>query len=704
MSETTNSIKYSFTERYTPSYTQEEVVETFNNKLEFDNWMANEVNNHARFVLRKTYLPKSPVDAPYQVVQTDYYVCDHSGIPGLKPASENGGPPKRRRMVKKESKRVGCPAKFTVNVLNNGECKVTYQWIHLNHDPTEWEEIATEGLDDETRAWLQEQVDKQMNWRSISALLRMNHDEMDAVEEEIEQRGRFPRVMSINYRAVQNLVQSRINGLSRRNALDKRSVELWLEELSGKGGCSTLWKVHPNGGPFLVSWISPRQKKILEKAEEWCIDSTHKTCKSFIDGSDCYLFSIVVVNPVTRRGVPVCFFVTNMEAIPVLKEWLLWVAANNNLSVKRVMIDCSAAETAAIKEVFGSTVDILLCHWHIKRAWETHLKRDVKVANASDATKQLRNRVRASINNLMYCTSSEEFDNKWQEFKDQYVQCSVFVAYMTSQWIPKKTLWVKAWRLDATFQTNNYVESYHQVLKGKYLGKSRNLRVDRIIYILATQMVNDYRWDAMMVNYGAARASLKVFEVENKAKADRVAENEDVARLMIGDVDDTTFCCQSFTNQGISYRVSVANGTIASCSCPYNKGICKHMFLVSAVKMLPFLHQYRPVPSASSASSVSSVSSASSASSVPSVPSVPSASLASLASSAPVSEELLESLLLDTKEKSYQLGRLVEKAMTTARVQGSRLEDLEYLVHEQRTFLAKLQKLINPNSGPSKQT
>ncbi len=40
------------------------------------------------------------------------------------------------------------------------------------------------------------------------------------------------------------------------------------------------------------------------------------------------------------------------------------------------MVDCSPTEIAAIKEVFAN-VDILLCHWHMKCAWETHIKRDV---------------------------------------------------------------------------------------------------------------------------------------------------------------------------------------------------------------------------------------------------------------------------------------------------------------------------------------
>ncbi|SAL97502.1 hypothetical protein [Absidia glauca] len=40
------------------------------------------------------------------------------------------------------------------------------------------------------------------------------------------------------------------------------------------------------------------------------------------------------------------------------------------------LIDCSTTEIYAILEVFGDTVDILLCHWHIKRAWDSHIKKD----------------------------------------------------------------------------------------------------------------------------------------------------------------------------------------------------------------------------------------------------------------------------------------------------------------------------------------
>ena len=116
----------------------------------------------------------------------------------------------------------------------------------------------------------------------------------------------------------------------------------------------------------------------LEEATEWCIDSTHKTCKSFVSPTkNAYLFSVVVRSPATNKGVPVCFFITDHEIIPTIEEWLMWLKSTFSLNVKSIMVDCSAAEIAAIKNVFGDQVSIDLCDWNIKRAWEAHIKKDV---------------------------------------------------------------------------------------------------------------------------------------------------------------------------------------------------------------------------------------------------------------------------------------------------------------------------------------
>ncbi|SAL97382.1 hypothetical protein, partial, partial [Absidia glauca] len=227
-----NEVKFAFIERTTPSYASEKFVrgresgDAFDDMESFQRWFDDEVTTHGNFVLNKTHPTGKNPSAPYQV-KTVHWSLDPQ-------------PAKRRRTVNKVSKRSACPAKLTVKELNNGTVEVDYEWVHLNHDPADWDEVAAEALDQGTKEWLKKQVDNEMNWTSISALLRLNDDEMDMLEGEIEERRRFPKMMAVNYRAVQNLVLSKINRVSKKHFVDKTSVGLWMDYLANEKGCTTL--------------------------------------------------------------------------------------------------------------------------------------------------------------------------------------------------------------------------------------------------------------------------------------------------------------------------------------------------------------------------------------------------------------------------------------------------------------------------------
>ncbi|KAI7850608.1 hypothetical protein BDC45DRAFT_518045, partial [Circinella umbellata] len=83
---------------------------------------------------------------------------------------------------------------------------------------------------------------------------------------------------------------------------------------------------------------------ILLKQEDINLDSTHKTHVSFLsDRSDCYFFSLVTKSDVTNKGCPVAFFIMNSESSYTIKM-------------------------DAILSTFGTEVQVLVCHWHIRRA------------------------------------------------------------------------------------------------------------------------------------------------------------------------------------------------------------------------------------------------------------------------------------------------------------------------------------------------
>ncbi|OAD75670.1 hypothetical protein PHYBLDRAFT_64576 [Phycomyces blakesleeanus NRRL 1555(-)] len=327
---------------------------------------------------------------------------------------------------------------------------------------------------------------------------------------------------------------------------------------------------HPNHDPFKIEEISlsrlPDELKqwleqagnrsyfpssllidyqyFLENLEEWCIDSTHKTSKSFntVAGKgseDCFLFTIVMQNPITNKGLSVCFFITDHEYTSTLNQWLTWVKNTFTLKVKRIMIDCSPIEIGAIEEVFGNSINILLCYWHIKRAWEVNLKKHIKVQNSTHVSNIAHNSVHAVLSNMMHATTSVAYDILYNKFLVKFGEYENFILIMMQ---------------------SMEIESYHNQLKTFYFGRLISLRVDRLIYLLAKVLTLDYRQES----------------------------DSDTAMEMVEKLSDTAFTCRSFTIDLIIYNIELQNDFLQNCTCPDTSKLCKHIFLINCMLDIPY--------------------------------------------------------------------------------------------------------------------
>ncbi|SAM02680.1 hypothetical protein [Absidia glauca] len=175
---------------------------------------------------------------------------------------------------------------------------------------------------------------RHMNMQSIVAILRLNLEQLD----------------------------NKHDVKSRKPAVDPSNARAWWDDLKAKNHSTHLFE--QENGPHVVSWYSRWPKELLEGALDWCVDSTHHTYKPMTDPDQhCYLYTIVVRSPFTNKGVPVAFMLTSNEIIPNRVKWLIHLKQHNNLNVQRV--------------VFGDTMDNILCYWHIKRAWDTHIKKEL---------------------------------------------------------------------------------------------------------------------------------------------------------------------------------------------------------------------------------------------------------------------------------------------------------------------------------------
>ncbi|SAM03139.1 hypothetical protein [Absidia glauca] len=142
------------------------------------------------------------------------------------------------------------------------------------------EDIGHSRLPVELRNWIVDCVDRHMNLKSIKAVLRLNIDQLDELDANIAD-GRFPPSLIIKQQDVVNVVNEKLNKISRKHAIDRFNL--------------------------------------LEGALDWCIDSTHHTCKSMLNPDHyCYLYTIVVRSPFTNKGVPVAFMLTASE---IIRTW-----------------------------------------------------------------------------------------------------------------------------------------------------------------------------------------------------------------------------------------------------------------------------------------------------------------------------------------------------------------------------------------------
>ncbi|CEG84160.1 hypothetical protein RMATCC62417_18005 [Rhizopus microsporus] len=201
------NISDNLTTHIIPEYDYEVTTIRFANEADFEEWFSNIVQKHANWNLRqswtnekaKPFLGQSLV-APLRL-HTIKYQCDHAGKP------------KKRKEI----------------------------------------EVSTKKARTKESIKIEENVNQNMDWKSIKNLLSM--DEARLLQ--IEQNGvssSFPSSLRINYYDVRNTVNAKLMKLSRRAVHDRDSVQIWMEELAEKGA-KTLFKVHKDSS-FLVSWVA----------------------------------------------------------------------------------------------------------------------------------------------------------------------------------------------------------------------------------------------------------------------------------------------------------------------------------------------------------------------------------------------------------------------------------------------------------------
>ena len=184
-SSTSFNITDSFTGFVEPVYTESTFIKCFSSEEEFCNWFDSEPKKHCQFRIEKNAaISLKPGQSEYatDVVHQLAKVCTYGGHNYVKSEEVTEERPlKKARKSKGTSKKIGCPVRLTKNTLRNGMIQVSYRWQHVGHNPANMEEALRQKLSPEVKKWIEDNVDKSMNWSSIKKVLHLNEENLQKV-------------------------------------------------------------------------------------------------------------------------------------------------------------------------------------------------------------------------------------------------------------------------------------------------------------------------------------------------------------------------------------------------------------------------------------------------------------------------------------------------------------------------------------------
>lgn len=373
------------------------------------------------------------------------------------------------------------------------------------------------------------------------------------------------------------------------------SFKIWIEtKLPSEGYECFTGKLAYTEDPslFACGFVSPDQKIRMKNSSAFCLDATHSISSNMAD----ILYTLIIRDNSIGRGWPVAYMITNDHGTGPIVEWLQHLRdARLLVDPEQFTIDCCQAEVNAITNTFDpAKTKIQYCIFHVTQAWNKHLA-SVSVPGFSPSQNRvLRGEMMSYLQSIVYEEDLDQFHQKVIGFQEEYADQTKFMDYFVKNWCTedKFKVWSRSYK-DIQFShmlTNNFIESWHNQLKTVFLGRVRNKRLDKLVFVL----VNDVEYyllqefERVIQGNGAMSPFFKQQRIR-ELEAEEV-DDEDRERMVGGpsDVDGEgirRYQVSSFVDgASIDYSIEVTiDNVIMSCSC-YDFGKrrqpCKHMYLL----------------------------------------------------------------------------------------------------------------------------
>ncbi|KAG2200827.1 hypothetical protein INT47_001358 [Mucor saturninus] len=156
----------------------------------------------------------------------------------------------------------------------------------------------------------------------------------------------------------------------------------------------------------------------------------------------------------------------------------------NNVRILNIEItmDVSSTELGAIQEVYPLACNGV-CFMH-QEPGDTHHNNTVQ------------SKIIADLKAMMWERDRPVFTRELTAFISENSAYPAFLQYFNSQYLENNAFmrWFAAYQpaMYTNMETNNYVESWHNQLKTTYLGRKRNRRVDRLVFVLVKDVLSKY--------------------------------------------------------------------------------------------------------------------------------------------------------------------------------------------------------------------
>ena len=396
-----------------------------------------------------------------------YYYCNRSGHFNSKSAG-------KRHMKTQGTSKINayCTAAIIATKERERECiEVQVFETHYGHQPT----LGHLRLQECERTAIAAQLAQGVDFQHILDNIRDNIGEQ------------FRRIHLLTRKDIVNIERTYNLRGAQRHSDDATSVHLWVEEMkTHTDNPVLLYKRQGEKQPdncdnlsdndFVIAIQTKLQERVMQRLTNdrvLCVDSTHGT-----NGYDFTLITVIVTDEY-GEGFPVAWCVSNREDQLLLINFFKALRSRvGDLSPKWFMSDLAEQFYTAWVALFQSKPHKLVCTWHLDRAWRENLKQ------VQDC--ELQALVYHNLRLLMEETNKEKFEVLLNETIQQMSpsrSTEHFAKYL-KHYVKTKEQWAACYRIEASVNTNMYVEAFHRVLKHIYLKGRVNKRLDKCLQVL----------------------------------------------------------------------------------------------------------------------------------------------------------------------------------------------------------------------------